>query len=372
MLKYRGGHLVRDGFMAIVLVILVITVGLAPEQLISRATALRYEALFAEAGGLAVGNDVTVSGIKVGSVSSIELDNGDALVGFTVASKYAVGSDTTAHIRTGTLLGQRVLALESAGSGTLDSSRTIPVSRTSSPYSLTDAIGELTANTAATNTDSLNQSLDTLSQTLDQISPQLGPTFDGLSRLSRSLNNRNESLAELLRTAGAVTGILSERSQQVNALILNANDLLAVLNDRREAIVSLLANTSAVSRQLSGLVADNEKQLAPALERMNSVTRMLEKQRDNIAKALKGLGKYELTQGEIVGNGPDYTAYVPNIIPAQILQPFLDYAFGFRRGVDAGQPPDNAGPRAEIPFPVNGIPQPGDLPDDGDPGEPQP
>ena len=33
----------------------------------------------------------------------------------------------------------------------------------------------------------------------------------------------------------------------------------------------------------------------------------------------------------------------------------------------AGQPPDNAGPRAEIPFPVNGIPQPGDLPNDGNP-----
>ena len=79
------------------------------------ATALRYQALFSEAGGLAVGNDVTVSGIKVGSVSSIELDNGDALVGFTIDGKYALGSDTTAHIRTGTLLGERVLALESGG-----------------------------------------------------------------------------------------------------------------------------------------------------------------------------------------------------------------------------------------------------------------
>jgi phospholipid/cholesterol/gamma-HCH transport system substrate-binding protein len=89
---------------------------------------------------------------------------------------------------------------------------------------------------------------------------------------------------------------------------------------------------------------------------------MLEKNRDNIAKALPGLAKYELTQGEIVANGAYYNALIPNISPAQILQPFLDYVFGFRRGVDAGQPPDNAGPRAEIPFPVNGIPQPGDLP----------
>jgi phospholipid/cholesterol/gamma-HCH transport system substrate-binding protein len=311
---------------------------------------------------LAVGNDVTVSGIKVGSVSSITLDNGDARVGFTIDGKYALGSDTTAHIRTGTLLGERVLALESAGAGTLDPHQTIPASRTSSPYSLTEAISDLTANSAATNTDTLNQSLDTLSSTLDEIAPQLGPTFDGLSRLSQSLNSRNESLAQLLKSAGDVTGILSQRSQQVNTLILNANDLVAVLNERRQAIVGLLANTSAVSRQLTGLVADNEKQLAPALERLNRVNQMLEKNRDNLAKALPGLAKYELTQGEIVASGAYYNALIPNIQPAQILQPFLDYMFGFRRGVDAGQPPDNAGPRAELPFPVNGIPQPGDFP----------
>ena len=100
-----------------------------------------------------------------------------------------------------------------------------------------------------------------------------------------------------------MTGILSERSQQVNTLILNANDLLAVLNERRQAIVSLLANTSAVSRQLTGVVADNEQELAPTLERLNRVNAMLKKNRDNIAKAMPGLAKYELTQGEIVSNG---------------------------------------------------------------------
>ena len=362
MLRYRGSNLIRAGVIGVILIVLVIAVGLQPERLLQYATAIRYQALFSEAGGLAVGNDVTVSGIKVGTVSSIKLDNGDALVGFTIDSKYALGSETTAHIRTGTLLGERVLAMDSAGTGTLDPQQTIPTTRTSSPYSLTDAVSDLTANTAATDTDTLNQSLDTLAQTLDQIAPQLGPTFDGLSRLSQSLNNRNESLAELLKTAGDVTGILSERSQQVNTLILNANDLLGVLSARRQAIVSLLANTSAVSKQLTGLVADNEKTLAPALEKLNHFNAMLEKNRDNIAKALPGLAKYELTQGEIVSNGAYYNALIPNISPAQILQPFLDYAFGFRRGVDAGQPPDNAGPRAEIPFPVNGIPQPGDLP----------
>ncbi|ULE35776.1 MCE family protein [Mycobacterium sp. IDR2000157661] len=365
--RYQGSQLIRAGVIGVTLMILVIIAGLQPERLLQYATAVKYQALFTEAGGLSAGNDVTVSGIKVGTVYSIELDNGDALVSFTIAGKAALGSESTAHIRTGTLLGERVLALESEGSGKLDHDQVIPVTRTSSPYSLTDAVSELTTNTAETNTDTLNQSLDTLATTLDQISPELGPTFDGLSRLSRSLNERDESLAELLRTAGDVTGILSERSEQVNTLILNANDLLAVLNERRQAIVSLLANTSAVSRQLTGVVADNEQELAPTLEKLNRVNAMLIKNRDNIGKALPGLAKYEVTQGEIVANGAYYNAFIPNIQPSQILQPFLDYVFGFRRGVDAGQPPDNAGPRAELPFPVNGIPQPGDLPNDGNP-----
>ncbi|RAV07125.1 mammalian cell entry protein [Mycolicibacterium sp. GF69] len=367
MLKYRGAQLMRSGFIGVVLIVLVITIGLQPERLISWATSLRYQALFTEAGGVTVGNDVTVSGIKVGSVSSVELVNGDALVGFTINGKYALGSDTTAHIRTGTLLGERVLALESDGSGTLDRDEPIPTSRTTSPYSLTDAISDLTANTAETNTDTLNQSLDTLAATLDQVAPQLGPTFDGLSRLSESLNNRNQSLAELLRTAGDVTGIFAERSRQVNELILNSNDLLAVLNERRYAITSLLRATAAVSQELTGIVADNEAELAPALEHLNTVVAMLEKNRDNLAKMLPGAAKYYLTQGEIVANGAYYNALVPNLLFGQILQPFMDYAFGFRRGMDAGQPPDQAGPRAELPFPRNGIPQPGDLPDDGNP-----
>jgi phospholipid/cholesterol/gamma-HCH transport system substrate-binding protein len=356
MLKYRESNLVKAGFIGAVLMILIIAVGLQPERLLQWATSIRHQALFTEAGGIIAGNDVTLSGIKVGSVSDISLQNGEALITFTVEGKYPIGSQTTAHIRTGSLLGERVLTLESQGEGKLRGTDVIPTSRTSSPYSLTDAVSDLTSNTAGTDTVSLNQSLDTLSQTLDQLAPQLGPTFEGLSRLSRSINGRNENLANLLESAADVTTVLSQRSNQLNTLFLNANDLLGVLSDRRQAIVDLLANTAAVAEQLTGLVADNEAELAPTLERLNSVTAMLEKNRDNIGKILPGVAKFQITQGETLANGPYYNAYVPNLQPAQLLQPFMDYAFGFRRGVNAGQPPDNAGPRAELPLPYNAIP----------------
>ena len=232
----------------------------------------------------------------------------------------------------------------------------IPASRTSSPYSLTDAVGDLTTKSAGTDTESLNQSLDTLSATLDQVAPQLGPTFDGLTRLSQSLNGRNDTLARAAQERQRRHRDAVGAQPTGEHLILNANDLLGVLVERRQAIIDLLANTSAVSKQLTGLVADNEKELAPTLEQLNSVTAMLEKNRDNLGKAIPGLAKYQLTQGEAVSNGFYYNAFVPNLQPDQLLQPFLDYAFGFRRGVNAGRPPDNAGPRAELAIPRNAIP----------------
>ncbi|MCV7150190.1 MCE family protein [Mycolicibacterium pyrenivorans] len=356
MLKYHGSRLVRPGLIGVVLTILVIAVGLQPQMLWSWATAIRYHALFTEAGGLAAGNEVRLSGMNVGLVEDVSLLGGKVIVTFSVDSTVRLGADSTAHIRTATLLGQRVLTLESVGHEALNPSDVIPTSRTSAPYSLTQAVNDFTTNAADTDTQAIGQALDTLSSTLDQIAPRLGPTFDGLSRLSRSLNGRNEVLGELFRNTAATTAVLAERSTQLNSLILNANDLVAVLNDRRETIIELLAGISAVSRQISGIVADNEKVLAPTLEKLNSVTAMLEKNRDNIAKALPGLAKYMVTQGETVSNGYYYNAYVPNMVPAQFLQPFLDYAFGFRRGVDSGQPPDDAGPRAEFPWPRNGIP----------------
>ncbi len=359
MLKYRSGHLIRPGFIGLVLIALIIAVGLQPERLLSMATTVRYQALFSQAGGLRAGNDVIVSGIKVGSVSDVSLKGGDALVTFNVDGRILLGSATTAHIQTGSLLGQRVLAVEPAGGGRLHPMDVIPISRTSSPYTLTEATGELTTNIAGTDTESINQSLETLSQTVNRIAPQLRPAFDGLTRLSQILNSRDRTLEELLKKASKVTGVLSERSRQVNTLIVNADELLAVLVQRREAIVDLLANTSAVAKQLSALVHDNERALAPTLDKLNAVTAVLEKNRDNIALALPRLAKYQITLGEDVASGFYFQAFVPNLLISQFFQPFIDYLWGFRTfDTEPGRGPGfpSPMPRALFPWPYNGIP----------------
>ena len=316
----------------------------------SWATTVRYQALFSEAGGIAPGNKVLVSGVKVGTVSEVSLREGDALVTFQVNGKVRLGSQTTAHIRTGSLLGARVLTLEPAGRGSMHARDVIPVSRTSSPYSLSESVSDLTTDIAGTSTDTLNQSLNALSETLDRIAPELGPTFDGLSRVSKALNSRSGSLGDLLKSATDVTGIISQHSQQVNELILNGNDLLSVLVQRRDDISELLANTSAVARELSGLVADNQSKLAPTLDKLNAVTAVLEKNRDNIsARRCLGSRNSKSPRERAFRMAFTTTPTCPIIAIPELVQPFLDYYFGFRRG-------DPNMPRALFPWPHNGIP----------------
>ena len=209
-----------------------------------------------------------MSGIKVGSVTGVSLQQAARRSSRSPSTAaVALGSETTAHIRTGTLLGQRILTLESAGSGQMHRGDVIPVSRTSSPYSLTEAVSDLTTNTAGTDTADAQP---VAGHPVDDARPDRAATGPDVRRPDPAVAVAQRSqrhAARAARRARATSpGSWPQRSQQLNTLILNANDLIGVLNDRREAIVDLLANTSAVSKQLSGLVADNEKELAPTLD----------------------------------------------------------------------------------------------------------
>lgn len=72
---------------------------------------------FSGIGGLAVGDDVEISGVKVGSVSKVELDPATYLAKVTVNVQpdIKLPSDTAALISSKSLLGGRYLSLEPGG-----------------------------------------------------------------------------------------------------------------------------------------------------------------------------------------------------------------------------------------------------------------
>jgi phospholipid/cholesterol/gamma-HCH transport system substrate-binding protein len=283
-----------------------------------------YEAYFTDAGGITPGNDVNVSGIKVGSVSSVALAGGSAKVSFTVDRSVKVGDQSLVAIKTDTVLGQKSLAVTPGGGGT---SRTIPLGRTTTPYTLNTALQDLGQNASDLDKPKFEQALGVLTDTLHDATPQLRGALDGVASLSRSLNARDEALQQLLFRAKSVSDVLAKRADQVNQLIVDGNQLFAALDERRQALSNLIAGIDDVSQQLSGFVADNKTEFGPALTKLNLVLDNLNAHKDHISEALKRLPPYATALGEVVGSAPGFQINLYGLPPASLAEVLLDTYF---------------------------------------------
>ncbi|MEV6274224.1 MCE family protein [Nocardia sp. NPDC051832] len=271
-----------------------------------------FTAYFADAGGLVPGDAVQVAGIRSGEVDGVELAGDKVLVRFRLEESIELGDKSSAAIKTNTVLGRKSLEVTPAGHGALRTADTIPLERTTSPYSLNDALSELGATVQGLDMQQVDKTLDALSETFADTPAPLRNALDGVTALSRSINTRDEALSQLLTRAQNVTKVLADRSNQISALLLDGNNLLGELDRRRSAIAQLIVNINGVAQQLSGLVNDNEPQMKNTLDRLNSVLALLEKNKQNINDALDNLGPYAAALGEQVGNGPWFNAYVAN------------------------------------------------------------
>ncbi|MGY4649116.1 MCE family protein [Mycobacterium sp. URHB0021] len=284
-----------------------------------------YSAYFAEAGGLTTGAGVQVSGFQVGQVSSIELDGPRVLVKFTIAKNIRLGDRTEAAIKTKGLLGTKMLEVNSRGDGRQDGP--IPLERTTSPYQLPDALGELATTISGLNTDQLSDSLRVLSQTFSETPPELRIAVEGVARFSDTLNHRDAQLRELLTNANKSTAVLSERSGQIVSLISNTNALLIQLESQSAALDQISGSISTLSQQLQGFIAENRDTMKPAIDKLNGVLTIIDNRKERLQKGLKLLNSYAMSLGESVSSGPFFKNYIANLLPGQFVQPFVDVAF---------------------------------------------
>jgi phospholipid/cholesterol/gamma-HCH transport system substrate-binding protein len=339
-----------------------------------------YSAYFAEAGGLTGDAGVQVSGFQVGKVTSIELDGPRVLVKFTVKKNIRLGDRTEAAIKTKGLLGTKILEVYSRGDGQQDG--TIPLDRTTSPYQLPDALGELATTISGLNTNQLSDSLRVLSETFADTPPELKIAVEGVARFSETLNERDAQLRGLLTNADKTTSVLAERSNQIVGLVSNTNALLIELESQSAALDQISGNISALSQQLQGFIGENRATMKPALDKLNGVLTILDNRKERLQRSLKLLTQYSMSLGESVASGPFFKTYVANLLPGQFVQPFIDAAFSDlgldpntllpseRSDPQVGQP---GTPALPVPYPRTG--QGGDprltLPDaiTGNPGD---
>ena len=274
-----------------------------------------YTAAFTEAGGLKANDEVRVAGVRVGKVEKVELDGDHVKVTFRVEEKADFGKETRADIKVKTLLGAMYLSLAPAGSGQLPEGDEIPVTRTSSPYDVVDAFSGLAETSERIDTERLAESLTTLAELTRNTPEEFQAALDGVSRLSTNVAAKNGQINELLGNLQNVAEVLDARDQDIIGLMRDSDVLFRALVERREAVHRLLVSTSTLSTELTKLVRQSRADLKPALEHLDSVVGVLNKNEDNLDNSLRLMAPFYRVFANTLGNGPWFDTYIQNLPP---------------------------------------------------------
>ena len=82
---------------------------------------------------------------------------------------------------------------------------------------------------------------------------------------------------------------------------------------RRDAIHSLLVNAKRLAVELRGLATDNQAQIGDALKQLHTALTFLRGREKQIDATLTNLGPYASILINIIGTGPWFDAFVPNL-----------------------------------------------------------
>lgn len=375
MRTLEGSNRVRNGLMGIVILVVVIGVGQSFASVPMLFATPTYYAQFSDTGGLNKGDKVRIAGVDVGQVRSMEIEGDKVKIGYSLDGTQ-IGTESRAAIRTDTILGRRNIEIEARGTEPLRANATLPLGQTTTPYQIYDAFFDVTKAASEWDTQTVKRSLNVLSETIDQTYPHLSAALDGVARFSDTLGKRDDQIKELLGNANKIAGILGSRSEQINKLLVNAQGLLGAINERNYAVSMLLERVGQFSAQVEGFIDDNPN-LNHVLEQLRTVSDVLKERRFDLMDTLSTVAKFVASLGEAVASGPYFKVMLVNLLPGQILQPFVDAAFK-KRGIDpekfwgdAGLPawrfPDPNGERFE-----NGAPAPGPAVLEGTPEHPGP
>lgn len=306
----------RAGLLAAGLIVLVVAGSLAwPRLSFGQAS---YTAEFARSAGLKVGDDVRIAGISVGKVRSIELAGDHVEVGFGIEDDIHLGSGTRAEVKLATLLGSTFLEIEPDGAGALED-WVISLRNTFVTFQLQDVIEGGTKAAANLDAKKLRAALAAVSDSLPDNPETVGRTLDGLGRLADIVNSRDEELDELLTNVTSVASTLHAHGGDVTALMKQTDTLLKAILVRKQAVHDILVHVEAMARNLSGMLAENQKVITPLLDRLNQVTGLLKQRNAELDKGLRILGATSRYLTNATGNGPFVDFGAPYAVPDNAL-----------------------------------------------------
>jgi len=208
---------------------------------------------FTSANGLVPQAEVRVSGVHVGTVTSItDADGGDALVRMALQPGIQLRQDTRAVIRPKTLLGEKFVELvrqQGSSRAYLASGALIPKAQTGQAIEIDDILNAMDAPTRKAMSESFRQlgiALDGRQQDIGAALPPLDATMANLRPLARVGESRQQELDRILTNLNTIMQALADEQDQLGHLVDSGDTVMSGIASRDQALAGTVRNGAAV------------------------------------------------------------------------------------------------------------------------------
>ncbi len=221
-----------------------------------------FKTSFENISGLEVSSPVIINGMKVGTVTDIDMKNvhGDVNVRFTVKKEYQIPSNSIVELTGQSLLGGKQLVLIAGDAKTFLENKAVIKSEIDT--GLEDATKEVTTR-ATSLMDSLTLSLSKFNKLMSK---------ELITNTHSVVSNVNDATGELSK-------LIKDEREQIGKLLENLTNITVEINKIMPAANKSMGNvanlTDSLSTSLPNILADLEEVMSKLNNNDNSVNKLL-------------------------------------------------------------------------------------------------
>lgn len=324
----------RRGFkiaLAVLLVVLVVVgAGVMIRNTFFRPTTIT--AYFRTATAIYPGDDVRVSGMKVGTIESIEPGGTQARMVMHIDHGISIPSDARAVIVAQNLVAARYVQLTPAyrnAGATMKDGAVIPVDRTATPVEwdeIKDQLMKLATDfgpNSRASTPAVSRFIDAAADALGGNGDKLRQTLAQLSALGRTFANGSGNFIDIIKNLQTFIGALRDSNIQLVQFNNRLATLTSVLDDNKPTLDAALTDLSTAVVEVQRFIAGTRDQTAEQITRLADLTQILVDNKMALQNVL------HVAPNAIANGYNDYDPDVGNVRGGVGLQNFSNPTFAY-------------------------------------------
>ncbi|WP_433578202.1 MlaD family protein [Nocardia brasiliensis] len=244
----------RLGVFAVVMIAVLIVVCTAIKRPVSGPTE-PHAALFTDANGLKVGDDVRMYGVQVGKVEGISLTGTQARVQLSLKTDAPLYDNSKLAIRYQNLTGQRYIDLQQQPQPgkRLASGATVGIDRTVPSFDVTSMFNGLKPVLATISPEEINQFSASMVALIEGDGNGIGPALEAIDKLAAHVKDRQQVIDVVLQNLSDLHDVARGKMHYMVPILARFADIISGLQTNMNGLADFAASAPSVLGPLNNL-----------------------------------------------------------------------------------------------------------------------